>query len=184
MPTTRPLTRDASTRSRCRSSGWRRRSRSRARSVLQRRKIFAGRCRLCAVPAALFLPRSDPADRPDREVPAAEGLGRYADEAAFDAFLPEPEFELLYRRTSSAATSGCRSSSPTWLSQRSSAGFGAAEKVRRAHARRFAEQARKAGLRVSSLLLGRRLAPTDSVRCFRRLKTVANGCRHCRQNNI
>ena len=39
-----------------------------ARPALQRREIFAGRCRLCAVPAALFLPRSHPADRPDREI--------------------------------------------------------------------------------------------------------------------
>ena len=57
-------------------------------AVVQRREIFAGRCRLCAVPAALFLPRPHPADRPDREIPAAEGLGRHADEAAFDAFVP------------------------------------------------------------------------------------------------
>ena len=48
----------------------------RRRPVLQRREIFAGRCRLCAVPAALFLPRSDPADRPDRKISAAQGLGR------------------------------------------------------------------------------------------------------------
>ena len=57
-------------------------------SAIQRREIFAGRCRLCAVPAALFLPRSHPADRPDRKIPAAEGLGRHADEAAVDAFVP------------------------------------------------------------------------------------------------
>ena len=59
-----------------------------ARAVLQRREIFAGRCRLCAVPAALFLPRPHQADRPDREISAAEGLGRHADEAAVDAFVP------------------------------------------------------------------------------------------------
>ena len=58
------------------------------RAVLQRREIFAGRCRLCAVPAALFLPRPHPQDRRDREIPAAEGLGRGADGAALDAFVP------------------------------------------------------------------------------------------------
>ena len=67
------------------------------RAVVQRREIFAGRCGLCAVPAALLLPRPHPADRPDREVSAAEGLGRHADEAAVDASFPEAEFEGLYR---------------------------------------------------------------------------------------
>ncbi len=60
----------------------------RAGAVLQRREVFAGRCRLCAVPAALLLPRSHQAARRDREVPAGEGLGRGADEAAVDAFVP------------------------------------------------------------------------------------------------
>ena len=39
-----------------------------ARAVLQRREIFAGRCGLCAVPAALLLPRSHQAARHDREI--------------------------------------------------------------------------------------------------------------------
>ena len=58
------------------------------RAAVQRREIFAGRCRLCAVPSALFLPRPHPADRPDRPIPAADGLGRHADEAAFDTLVP------------------------------------------------------------------------------------------------
>ena len=36
--------------------------------LVQRREIFAGRRRLRAVPAALFLPRPHPADRRDRKV--------------------------------------------------------------------------------------------------------------------
>ena len=58
------------------------------RVAIQRREIFASRCRLCAVPAALFLPRSHPADRPDRKIPSAEGLGRHADETAVDELVP------------------------------------------------------------------------------------------------
>ena len=58
------------------------------RAVLQRRKIFAGRCRLRAVPAALSFPRPHQAARRDREIPAGEGLGGNAAQAAFDAFIP------------------------------------------------------------------------------------------------
>jgi glutathione S-transferase len=41
----------------------------------QRRALFAGRRRLRAVPAALLLPRPGEAARPDREIPAAQGVG-------------------------------------------------------------------------------------------------------------
>ena len=58
------------------------------RAVLQRRKIFAGRRRLRAVPAALSFPRPHQAARRDREIPAGEGLGGNAAQAAFDAFVP------------------------------------------------------------------------------------------------
>ena len=51
-------------------------------------EIFAGRCRLCAVPAALFLSRPHQADRRHRKIPAAQGLGGRADEAALDPFVP------------------------------------------------------------------------------------------------
>ncbi len=88
MPTTRRPTRPRPRRSRRRSSGSNGRSKSKARAVLQRRQIFAGRCRLCAVPAALFLPRPHQAARRHREISAAQGLGRRADGAALDPFVP------------------------------------------------------------------------------------------------
>ena len=67
------------------------------RPVLQRQGIFAGRCGLCAVPAALRLPRPHQKDRHDGEVSAAEGVVRRADGAAFDALVPRGEFEAMYR---------------------------------------------------------------------------------------
>ena len=51
-------------------------------------KYSLGRCRLCAVSAALFLSRPGPQARSYRKLPAAEGVGRGADEAAVDPFLP------------------------------------------------------------------------------------------------
>ena len=65
---------------------------------LQRRRIFAGRCRLCAVSAALFLPRPGQEARPYREVSAAEGVDRGADERGpRPTPSPPAEFEAMYR---------------------------------------------------------------------------------------
>src|SRR5205823_4947202 len=61
---------------------------ARKRSVVQRRQILASRRRLRAIPAALLLPRTDQADRSDREIQAAQALGRGADGAALDTLLP------------------------------------------------------------------------------------------------
>ena len=51
-------------------------------------KVFARRRRVCAIPAALFLSRPGQEARPYRELSKAEGVGRGADEAAVDPFLP------------------------------------------------------------------------------------------------
>ena len=51
-------------------------------------QVFAGGRGLCAVPAALRVPRPHQEDRPDREIPAGQGLDRRADGAPLDPFLP------------------------------------------------------------------------------------------------
>ena len=56
-------------------------------SAFQRRPVLAGRRRLRAVSAALFLPGPDQEDRPHREIPAAQGMGRNPDRASVDTFL-------------------------------------------------------------------------------------------------
>ena len=58
------------------------------RPLLQRRPLFAGGCGLCALPAAPSLPGANPAGRPDRQIPAAEGLGRGPGGAPLDPLLP------------------------------------------------------------------------------------------------
>ena len=73
-----------------RSSSSKARWRSKARgAVLQRREILAGRCRLCAVPAALLsiLDRIKPLGVIEK-FPRREGLGGGAAQAALDAFVP------------------------------------------------------------------------------------------------
>ena len=68
-----------------------------ARAVLQRRQIFAGRRRLCAVPAALFLPRPRQAARPIEKFPRLKAWADALMARPSTHSFPEAEFEAMYR---------------------------------------------------------------------------------------